>query len=231
LCEEPDGEGDCLLVWESNTEAESAEFRRIHEAIGESKENRHFKVWEYPKMFQWLKRSGAKKVMDFGCGFSPFPQFLCDNGFEVWGVDNDSMGTMGDKNSFITNPLTSSVHYYVGNIHDLDETFDVIFSCSVIEHIPEEDRMPIFKKMRDLSGKMCHIIDFYWPEKRGRDPHRVDIKGIVDTFGISHDPVFCPGAPEFSFGKLRHKENDPHIDFLPHGIKCQESRIMIGDDV
>ena len=80
-------------------------------------------------MFQWLKQSGAKKVMDFGCGASPFPQFLVDNGFEVWGVDNNAMCTMGkiDKDS--------QVRYWVGDILDLDEKFDAIFSCSVLEHV------------------------------------------------------------------------------------------------
>lgn len=241
-----------MLVWESKTEAESDEFKAIANAIrvtgnglvdiddkrhpGFFPENRwlDFKTWEYPKVFQWLKKSGAKKVMDFGCGFSPFPQFLANEGFEVWGVDNDSNDYI--KNIGLENLQKAypDVHYYVGDILDLDERFDAIISCSVIEHIPKAETDLIFPKMRELlgeNGKMCHIVDHYFPEYGRR--MRMNFTETVKALGFSADETMCPEHPDF-VSKSMDK-----IDFMyyPHktGVFLKparrEARIMIGDDV
>ena len=240
-----------MLEWESKAEAESAEFREIVRgirAIGDRMADKFethkklfpevrwldFKTWEYPKVFQWLKKSGAKKVMDFGCGYSPFPQYLAENGFEAWGVDDDStdyIRNLGLENLQKAHP---DVHYYVGDIRDMDEKFDAIVSCSVVEHISPDKIDSIFEKMRELlgeNGKMCHIVDHYFPDYGRR--LRMNFLATVRQLGFSADETMCPEHPDF-VSKSMDK-----IDFMyyPHRTghfmkpARREARILIGDDV
>ena len=185
-------------------------------------------------MFQWLKKFGAKKVMDFGCGFCPFPQFLANEGFEIWGVDDDSGGYIKELGLDNLKKAYPDVHYYIGNILDFDERFDAIISCSVVEHIPSNEATPIFEKMRELlgeNGKMCHIVDHYFPEYGNR--MRMNFTETVKQLGFSADETMCPEHPDF-VSKSMDK-----IDFMyyPHKTGAflkparREARIMIGDDV
>ncbi len=248
-----------MLVWESKTEAGSDEFKEVVKgirAIGDRMADKFgvshkklfpeirwldFKMWEYPKVFQWLKKSGAKKVMDFGCGYSPFPQYLAENGFEVWGVDDDStdyIRNLGLKNLQKAHP---DVHYYVGDIRDMTEKFDAIISCSVVEHIPAIKIDSIFEKMKELlgeNGKMCHIVDHYFPDYGKR--MRMNFLATVRQLGFSADETMCPEHPDFvsksmdkiDFMYYPHRKNELN-DGVGHFMKParREARIMIGDDV
>lgn len=230
----------------------AAKFAGTHESLFPEVRWLDFKTWEYPKVFQWLKQLQSSilttwwvdgephqtptklKVMDFGCGYSPFPQYLAENGFEAWGVDDDStdyIRNLGLENLKIAHP---DVNYYVGDIRDLDEKFDAIVSCSVMEHIPGRKIDSIFEKMRELlgeNGKMCHVVDHYFPEYGRRI--RMNFLATVRQLGFSADETMCPEHPDF-VSKSMDK-----IDFMyyPHRtgrfIKParREARIMIGDDV
>jgi 2-polyprenyl-3-methyl-5-hydroxy-6-metoxy-1,4-benzoquinol methylase len=200
-----------LLEWLTKQELESVKSTKILDdirAVGASYSDKkwysHFKAWEYSKGYLWLGASGAKKVMDFGCGVSPFPQFLANRGFEVWGVDNNSNNyySASDLGTDKLQELYPDVHYHFGEIFDLDEKFDAIVSFSVLEHLGEEERkLRIYKRMKELlndGGKVCHIVDCYspevWPRKlRGEVIH---FPPIVTSFDISYDPTLCPNPQE-----------------------------------
>ncbi len=180
-------------------------------------------------MFGWLQKSQAKKVMDFGCGVSPLPQFLTENGFEVWGVDNDTEGYIKEIGVDNVGSNYSNVHYH-DNLFDLDEKFDAIISCSVLEHLKDEDeRIKIYQRMKEMlnpGGKVCHIVDYFFPEemKRRKPGREVNFATLADTFGITYDPKTCPGAKSFDFEKIRSD-----IDFMfPHRFMA---RIMVAHDI
>lgn len=142
-------------------------------------------------------------------------------------MDDNSHNTMGRANK------DSLVTYYIGSILNLDEKFDAIVSCSVIEHILEADVDLIIPKMRELlgeNGKMCHVIDHYFPEYGRR--MRLNFTEFAKKFGFTVDETMCPEHPDF-VSKSMDK-----IDFMfyPHKtgqfIKParREARILIGDD-
>jgi len=244
-----------MLVWEDREQIDS--YRQILDEIEKVGEPaKHFrpklrwtqssKQWEYPFAYLWLKQLFEKlnlnrklKVMDFGCGENPFPQFLANKDFEVWGIDDDSAGYIVSHKEEMDLHYPD-VTYWIGDIFDFDLTkFDAIVSCSVLEHIvPSNCRIETIKKLKRLlepHGKMMHIIDFYFPEKHllrkdtlenGRLCYfdRVDFYETCKTFNFSIENLaMCPGAPDFNFNKIRNK-----INFvLPP--KRMASRIAIGD--
>lgn len=189
-----------------------------------------YKQWEYPAVFNWLKKINATKVMDFGCGFSPFPQYLTGHGFEVWGVDDDSGGYIHRFPFEAIGSENPDVNYHIGSIFDLDEKFDAIISCSVLEHLEDEDeRIKIYQRMKEMlnpSGKVCHIADYFFPKKmKWKKPGReVNFATLADAFGVPYDPRMCPGADGFDFEKIR-----PDIDFMfPNNF---EARIMVAHNI
>ena len=170
--------------------------------------------------------------MDFGCGFSAFPQFLAKQGFEVWGVDDDSHNTMDRAQK------GTPVNYHIGSILDLDEPFDAIVSCSVMEHITEADVDLILPKMRELlgeNGKMCHVIDHYFPDYGRR--MRLNFTEFAKKFGFTVDETMCPEHPDFvskSMDKIDfmfypHARNDEAGVYMKPARR--EARVLIGDDV
>lgn len=199
---------------------------------------RSFKAWEYPFIYLWLEKLSEKlnlnrklKVMDFGCGRSPFPEFLARKGFGVWGVDNDRSGFIRPikKEMKLYYPNT---FYWIGEIFDFDAVkFDAIVSCSVIEHLlPQEYKVKVIKKLKELlepHGKMLHIVDFYFPEMKAKKNHGTNFYELGKIFGFNiGDPAMCPGAPDFNFDKIKEK-----INFItPEEAKTQ-ARIAIGDDI
>lgn len=234
-----------MLIWEdkdrfTNMDWMADEIEKIGKPVTEkyktlkplqSKENgrywfKHFKVWEFPFIWWWLqqfKKSGLK-VMDFGCWVSPFPQFLARHGYEVWGVDNDAWQhiKVNDLKLFYPN-----VYYVIDDVLKMTDSFDVIISCSVLEHIPQKQRLEILLHLRKLlrpKGKMIHVVDFYFPQKKKREGKRVDFWGIAQNLGFQVNPVMCPCSPEFEFGEAKKK-----INFLREWN--EEARIAIGDDL
>lgn len=226
-----------MLVWadKSDVEKYSGIFTELEIMTPEPKliTIGGFKVWEYPFVCAWLEKFsksvdlGRKvRVMEFGCGRSPFPQFLVNRGFEVWGVDNDSWN--------FKNQMTDiGVNYWVGNVmnFDRDIKFDAIVSCSVIEHIPNDAaRIKVMKKLRSLlypHGKMLHAIDFYYPEFKPQPGRRINFYDLCKSVGFGlGDLSMCPGSPGFNFENVRNKLNLVSVNKTK-----PQSRIAIGDDI
>lgn len=214
-------------------ELKSKEFTKILDDIravdalhSDKKWYSHFKAWEYSKGFLWLKASGAKKIMDFGCGVSPFPQFLANQGFEVWGVDNNSDNYLSasDMDADKLQTMYPDVNYHFGSIFDLNEKFDAIVSFSVLEHLGEEEqKLRIYKRMGELlndGGKVCHIVDCYSPEVWSRKLRGevIHFPPLVTSFNISFDPALCPNPQEVP------QKVSPY--FLGFG-----TRVMVAHDV
>ena len=236
-----------MFRWEDREEACSEEYVSIQKEIEEvgvplaKYEKRlmdsagrtwtsYFKVWEYPFVYRWLQSIGTGlKVMDFGCGQTPFAEFLSRKGYEVWGVDQDFLGSPTQLSEEVLKQAYPLVNYHIGNVHQMPERdFDAIISCSVLEHIrPDASLFEIARHLRGLlkpGGKMLHIVDYYFPKKKGRAHARINFYGLAEAMGVGvEDQIICPGSESFSFEDVKKQ-----VSFvLP---KLLESRIAIGDD-
>lgn len=203
-----------------------------------------FKAWEYSFTYLWLKELSEElnldrklRVMDFGCGKSVYPEFLAQEGFEVWGVDNDIHSYIAPvrKEMDVYYP---NAHYWIGEIFDFDlMKFDAIISCSVLEHlVPSEYRIQVLGKLRELlevHGKMIHVVDFYFPDGLAAEGSRIDLYQLGKIFGFdTGDSAMCPGSPTFDFDSIKEK-----INFIAPTMRSMkpkrllQARIAIGDDI
>ncbi len=239
-----------MILWEDLSQAESfAEINAEIEKIG--KPTRHlmpshdkipnvwtqsFKVWEYATIYLWLERLRKKlnrpmTVMDFGCGRSPFPEYLASKGFDAWGIDNDENGFISTgRKALMQHNINTK--YWIGEVKEFNEVqFDAIVSCSALEHVvPVGHRNKVMYKLESLlksDGKMLHIIDFYFPEKKAKQGDcRINVYDLCQRFGYRIDDLLiCPGFPKFNFESIRK-----NINFIEVPSR-QEARIAFGDDI
>jgi len=196
------------------------------------------KLWEYPRAFLWLDalRTKLKRditVIDFGCGYSPFPQFLHTRGFNVIAIDDNS-------NPYFNNNLVpdhySGPKYWIGDIREYaGEKVDAIVSCSVIEHVKVKTLNEIFEKFKSLlkpDGAQAHLIDFYFPERtwplgEAYGNVRVNFWDLANKFNFHvPDSKRCPESPDFDLELLR-----PELKMFIKDIGRCEDRVFIGDDI
>ena len=106
------------------------------------------RLWEYPYVFANLKSwraqmSGAcpLKVLDFGSGVTFFPFALATEGFDITALDVDPIVQRDfSKAAEVMKPSHGKVDFVFssGNTVDLpDNSFNVVYSISVLEHIPD----------------------------------------------------------------------------------------------
>lgn len=82
-----------------------------------------------------LQRSGARRVLDLGCGNGTFTAYLVDAGFEVVGIDASASGIR------IASGLLPAATFFE---HALEESlppplhgqFDAVTAVEVVEHLP-----------------------------------------------------------------------------------------------
>lgn len=96
-----------------------------------------------------LKIAGSvrgKKVLDAGCGDGLLTYFLAKAGADVTGIDNEEQGLQfADKHLALMNSDKSLKYAFVNaSVYQIpfpDESFDIVVSCEVIEHIPKPEKM------------------------------------------------------------------------------------------
>jgi len=102
------------------------------------------RIWEYPYvLFQLLEVKNRKsqhneiKILDFGSGVTFFPLLLHEMGFEVTCVDNDltCVNDIKKAKDFFNFPRLYSVLSEESKIPLESNSYDIIYSISVIEHI------------------------------------------------------------------------------------------------
>ncbi len=101
--------------------------------------------------YDWiLRRAGdltGKKVLDVGCGDGALSFLLARAGASVTGLDNDEHGLAfahenlereKEKNQSLTYSFVNASAY---EMPFEDETFDVVVSCEVIEHVQKPEQL------------------------------------------------------------------------------------------
>ena len=110
------------------------------------------------RWFDLLKVKDGMKVLEVGCGGGHFTNMVKKYfpNCEVWGIDLDSKHIEFAKSK--CKELGLDVKYIEADINNLpfkDESFDLIFSHTVVEHLPFENFIP--EQYRTLK-KSGHIV-------------------------------------------------------------------------
>jgi SAM-dependent methyltransferase len=126
------------------------------------------KVWEYPWVWQSLSKLHFPdlKILDIGSEISPMPWFLASLGAEVWMTETDPAHLA--KWEKLKEAHHHAIHWeLISGPLDLpmtDETFDVVTSFSVIEHI-DDKQSAVDEALRVLKpgGLFCLTFDICEP--------------------------------------------------------------------
>ena len=138
------------------------------------------KVWEYPWVWQYLDHLHFPdlKILDIGSEISPMPWFFASLGAEVWMTETDP--THLPKWQELKEAHDFAVHWDLipssGILPSSDDTFDVITSFSVIEHIQDKEavldealRVPKPGGLFGLTFDICEAsLGMTFPEWNGR---------------------------------------------------------------
>jgi SAM-dependent methyltransferase len=140
------------------------------------------KGFDYPWLltsYDWKKET---RVLDIGCAYSPLPIHIQKTyGCEVWAADDFGI-TVGDDfwkrgnspETFIRQH--PEVKYVLERLGDPAQSslpigyFDVIYSLSVLEHVPPGIMPAVWQHMDKLlkpGGEMLHAVDLVFPSNGG----------------------------------------------------------------
>lgn len=120
------------------------------------------KRWEYP----WaLERAAADlvegaRVLDVGAGDSIFPVYLATRGLDVTAVDVAFDGSLAAHHGVDVKYVQSDM----AHMPLLEESFDVVFCISVIEHLPEPAVPWALAELRRVvkpDGALLLTTDYY----------------------------------------------------------------------
>jgi len=139
-------------------------------------QNFTLKLWEKPYIYyqieQYCKKTQKSqlKILDIGSGLSPLPVYLQEKGHQVTAVDDNSW-KLWENESWIKKIYNTNVDYIlIENISSLKQfeknTFDLIISCSVIEHFDNHTFnhfIPVMYKILKPQGGIILTFDFNVP--------------------------------------------------------------------
>lgn len=178
------------------------------EIITFSRNNFHWYTKHYPRLYEYpwlLEKLGRDlkdlKIADFGAGVTPLPLQLAQRDAKVFTVDKHEMKrdikTIEKANewgffdySILDNNITSYNHALDSNTFE-ENSLDVWYSISVVEHMPAEIRRAIFKIMADTlknEGRLFLTIDLIkdtqklWNMIEGKIVEDEEEHGTLDGF-------------------------------------------------
>lgn len=154
----------------------------LHELSEISRSHFDFFTKHTPRAFEyvWLienitKPIADKKILDVGAGLNPLPLYLASQLAQVYTVDNSSFVRDPSKNKSewnewgyypysLVNPNIQSHNVDINELDWEDELFDIVYSISVIEHVPATARRALFNRLAKWTkpgGEVLLTIDLY----------------------------------------------------------------------
>jgi len=108
---------------------------------------------------QRIRKNGWKSFYEIGCGKGIFSKQFLSLGLSGKAIDLNNRAcdrAMIENTSFVEKGQYT-VEYGDFSNQEITEKYDVVFSCMVIEHIPNESRTDFMLKCKDLLSKNGRI--------------------------------------------------------------------------
>ncbi len=103
----------------------------------------------------------GRTILEVGCGPGRYALALALRGAELTGIDfAPNMIAIAQKLA-AQQGLEERCRFLVGDIldHSFEEVFDISFAAGVLDYIPERYRVPLLRRMKDLS-RQAVIVSF-----------------------------------------------------------------------
>lgn len=162
-----------------------------HFMLSDNEGNAHLVMAEYEAVADQIARSGAKRVLDWGCGFSYVASFLRDRGVEVtlFDFDPNADGVVSTELSAFPG-VDVSVSSDPVELPYEDGSFDAVLSLGTLEHVqyPEHSLQEIRRVLADHGTFFLYKIPnrYSWVEyaakKSGVYYHGAHLHDRVYTF-------------------------------------------------
>jgi tellurite methyltransferase len=104
------------------------------------------------RILQLLPPGRPLKLLDIGCGEGRNAVFFARNGYHVTAFDAPGRGV--DKTRELAVSAGVSIDAFVADINEfrLTQSFDVLFSTGVLQHVPPERRQELFANCREHTN-------------------------------------------------------------------------------
>lgn len=156
------------------------------------------RIWEYPYVYNGIKESIKKidseeiKILDFGSGVSFFTFLISDLGYNTTALDIDPMVEADFKKAIQAFQKEKNINFILSNDNIIpvkDNHFDLIYSVSVIEHIPDPISALIeIQRVLKKGGFLVLTIDLCLNGKDAIQPS--DFDKLIDMLESSFEFYF-----------------------------------------
>jgi len=190
----------------------------VHRAEIES-----FKHWEYPWVIKYGQFNPGAKILDCGCGRGFLQFYLASKGYKMTSVDISTLKArqlrafwrasrklglpLKENEASAINAIArrygTSIDFRSTNIAKLpfgDESFDYVYSISVLEHMAKgEDEMAIKEMARVLKkgGTLLVTVDFSPVAMERKSYSKRNILDLIAASGLKFDGEYEFDPPDW----------------------------------
>ena len=162
----------------------------------------------YPRLYEypWLLNKVGRElndicIADFGAGVTPLPMLLANRGANVYTVDKhsiirrlDNVKEANEWGFFDYGAVSNKIKSFNASLDEntfKNNSLDIWYSISVVEHMPAQTRRAIFKIMADSlknDGKIYLTIDLVknstklWNMSEGKEVEDAEVHGTLESF-------------------------------------------------
>lgn len=142
--------------------------------------------------YEWILRLAGdvrgKRVLDLGCGDGVLSYLLAAKGADVIGADSSEDGLAHANKETAKRYVSGSCKFISASAYEVplpDESFDVVVSCEVIEHLPEPEKMLTeARRLLKKGGKLIlttpyRITEFPQDEHHIREYFPQELRSFV----------------------------------------------------
>lgn len=136
------------------------------EKSGGNKSYMEFKIKHKKKLLKILRKySGSGKIIEAGCGTGIISSQLASEGYDVVGIDiNDKILKLCKKleKEYFGNNKAKYVKKSIFKINYKRKSFDLCYSCGVLEHFDDNLIIDSLKQQLNIAEKVIVVIPTKW---------------------------------------------------------------------